>query len=345
MGELVSILIPAYNAERWIRDTIRSAVDQTWPHKEIIVVDDGSRDQTLSIARQFASKEVSVVTQANQGSASARNHAFSICQGDYIQWLDADDLLAPDKIARQLGFAESGRESRVLLTSSFGRFYVCHERASIEPTSLWQDLSPADWLINKFNDNVWMNPAAWLVSRKLSVLAGSWDERLSLDDDGEYGCRLVAASKMVRFIGGAMSYYRIGNIGSLSTRVSDKAHESLLLSITLCIQYLMSLEKSERSKKASLNVLQTYLPLFYPEKVEELARMNKLASQMGGTLKAPTINWKHYPFDKILGQAGRIKVVNNWRNLKNLGQKNWEKLAYRCFGPTPHPPFLQKHGS
>src|SRR5919198_3579594 len=102
MSPLVSILIPAYNAERWLADTIRSALEQTWPRKEIIIVDDGSRDQTLSIARQFAAKNVSVVTQENQGGSAARNRAFSLCQGEFIQWLDADDLLSPEKIARQI---------------------------------------------------------------------------------------------------------------------------------------------------------------------------------------------------------------------------------------------------
>src|SRR5437867_10960673 len=102
MRPLVSILIPAFNAQEWIADTLKSAMGQTWPRKEIIVIDDGSRDQTLPIARQFASKEVSVVAQANQGPSAARNQAFSICQGYYVQWLDADDLLAPDKITRQM---------------------------------------------------------------------------------------------------------------------------------------------------------------------------------------------------------------------------------------------------
>src|SRR2546425_6261438 len=102
MQPLVSILIPAYNAEPWIADTIRSALAQTWPRKEIIVVDDGSRDQTLSIARQFASKNVSVVTQENQGASAARNRALALSQGKFIQWLDADDLIAPDKIAKQV---------------------------------------------------------------------------------------------------------------------------------------------------------------------------------------------------------------------------------------------------
>src|SRR5882672_6611417 len=104
---LVSILIPAFNAEQWIGETLRSALAQTWPHKEIIVVDDGSRDQTVATARKFEAEGVRVVTQKNSGAAAARNTAFSLCHGDYIQWLDADDLLAPDKIASQLRVLEN----------------------------------------------------------------------------------------------------------------------------------------------------------------------------------------------------------------------------------------------
>ena len=92
MQPLVSILVPAYNSQEWLADTLRSAIAQTWPRKEIIVVDDGSKDQTTEVARRFASKEVAVVTTENQGAAAARNHAMSLSQGDYIQWLDADDL-------------------------------------------------------------------------------------------------------------------------------------------------------------------------------------------------------------------------------------------------------------
>jgi glycosyltransferase involved in cell wall biosynthesis len=106
MTPLVSILLPAYNAEPWIAETIRSALGQTWPRKEIIVVDDGSTDQTRSIVQGFVSKTVSVVTQENQGVCAARNKAYELCQGDYIQWLDADDLLSPDNIGRQMEVAE-----------------------------------------------------------------------------------------------------------------------------------------------------------------------------------------------------------------------------------------------
>ena len=69
MKPLVSILIPAYNAEKWIAETIRSVIAQTWQRKEIIVIDDGSTDRTAEVARRFASKEVTVVSTENQGHA------------------------------------------------------------------------------------------------------------------------------------------------------------------------------------------------------------------------------------------------------------------------------------
>ena len=102
MKPLVSILIPAFNAEHWIADCLSCAVSQIWPRKEIIVVDDGSKDQTLAIAKQFESSFLKVCTQKNQGAAATRNNAFAMCQGDYVQWLDADDLMAPDKTAKQM---------------------------------------------------------------------------------------------------------------------------------------------------------------------------------------------------------------------------------------------------
>jgi glycosyltransferase involved in cell wall biosynthesis len=117
ISELVSILIPAFNAENWKRDTMAPAVEQTWRH-EVIVVDDGSSDRTLEIANSFASRTVKVVTQPNCGACGARNTARSLAQGSYIQWLDADDLLHRERIARQ---RDSGG-SRALLTCGWGEF-------------------------------------------------------------------------------------------------------------------------------------------------------------------------------------------------------------------------------
>src|SRR5438046_183137 len=209
MKPLVSILIPAFNAQEWIADTLKSAIGQTWPRKEIIVVDDGSRDQTLAIARGLGSKEVSVVTQANQGAAATRNRAYSICQGDYIQWLDADDLLAPDKIERQLAAArEAGDGPSALLSSAWAYFAYRPHRARFVPTPLWQNLSRVEWLLRKMGENLHMQTATWLTSRQLADAAGPWDTRMLSDDDGEYFSRVLLASNGVQFVPEAKVFYR-----------------------------------------------------------------------------------------------------------------------------------------
>jgi glycosyltransferase involved in cell wall biosynthesis len=142
MKPLVSILIPAYNAEEWITDTLQSAISQTWQRKEIIVVDDGSRDRTAEVARRLASKQVAVVTVPNRGAAAARNHAMRLSQGDFIQWLDADDLLAPDKIERQLEALSEVDSRRILLSSSWAPFYYRTRRTSFIQTSLCRIFLP-----------------------------------------------------------------------------------------------------------------------------------------------------------------------------------------------------------
>ena len=178
MQPLVSILIPAYNAEPWIADTIRCALAQTWPRKEIVVVDDGSADHTLAVARRFEVAGVKVVGQANQGASAARNAALGMCRGDYIQWLDADDLLAPDKIGQQLALLEGGAGPRTLLSGAWGSFGYRVSKAAFVPTALWEDLSPAEWLRRKLGQNLYMMNASWLVSRELTAAAGPWDTRL-----------------------------------------------------------------------------------------------------------------------------------------------------------------------
>src|SRR5437867_926948 len=223
MTPLVSILIPAYNAQEWIADTVRSAIAQTWPRKEIIVVDDGSTDHTLAVARHFESHSVRVVTQTNQGAAAARNKAFSLSRGDYIQWLDADDLLAYDKIARQVEALDQCRSNSTLLSATWGRFLYRYYRAEFIPTALWRDLSPTEWLLRKMGQNLHMQTATWLVSRELTEAAGPWNTRLSLDDDGEYFSRVVLSSDAIRFVPDAKAFYRKPGFYRLSSIArSDK---------------------------------------------------------------------------------------------------------------------------
>ena len=104
---LVSIVIPAYNAERFIAETLDSVVNQTWPNVEAFVIDDGSKDKTVEIARTYESDNIKVLVQQNQGACVARNKGLSLSRGKYIQYLDADDVLSIDKIEKQVSILEN----------------------------------------------------------------------------------------------------------------------------------------------------------------------------------------------------------------------------------------------
>jgi glycosyltransferase involved in cell wall biosynthesis len=335
MAPLVSILIPAYNAERWIADTIKSALNQAWPRKEIVVVDDGSTDQTLQVARQFASKTVSIVTQKNQGASAARNKAFDLCQGSYIQWLDADDLLAPGKISRQMEAANECHSKRVLFSSAWGAFMYRLSNAKFSPTSLWCNLSPVEWLLRKMGQNLHMQTATWLVSRELTDAAGAWDTRLSLDDDGEYFCRVVLASDEIRFLPDAKVFYRQSGFDRLSSiGRSDKKLESQFLSINLHVSYLRSLEESERVRTACVAYLQTWFGWFLGERPDLARELEDLATSLGGRLKAPRLPWKYLWIQKLFGWTVAKRVRQRWNQYKSSAMIGWDKVLFRLKSET-----------
>jgi glycosyltransferase involved in cell wall biosynthesis len=312
MRPLVSILIPAFNAQEWIADAITSAARQTWPRKEIIVVDDGSRDRTLSVARRFASEGVSVVTQANQGPSAARNQALSICQGDYIQWLDADDLLAPDKIEKQMETLDHGASKRVLLSSAWGRFMYRPQRASFVPTALWCDLSPVEWLLRKMEQNVGMQTATWLVSRELTEAAGPWNTQLLVNNDDEYFCRVLLGSDGTRFVPEARVFYRMWDFNCVSyIGRSERKMEALFLAMQLQIGHLRSLEDSERVRTACVKCLQNRLSTFYPERLDIAKQTEQIAETLGGRLEVPRLSWKYAWIQKGFGWplAKRAQIV------------------------------------
>ncbi len=309
VAQLVSILIPAYNADRWIADSIKSALDQTWPRKEIIVVDDGSSDDTLRLARRFESASLKVLSQENRGASAARNLALSHAQGSYIQWLDADNLLAPDKISRQLSNARA-ENKLLLLSSAWGSFFYRPDKTEFLPTALWADLTPLEWIYTKLNGNIFMIPESWLVSRELTEAARPWDERLSLDDDGEYFTRVIRHCERIRFIPEAQSFYRCGNSGSLSSVVKrpDKKLQSQFSSIRSQVGILLSMEESKRTRAACVKYLQDSFFYFYPDNMELVTKAQDMARNLGGELLLPRLGWKY----------AWIKELFGWKIAKNV---------------------------
>ena len=323
MKPTVSILIPAYNAEEWIGDTIRSAMTQTWPNKEIIIVDDGSTDGTLEMARQYACENVLVTSQTNQGAAGARNKAFSLCQGDYIQWLDADDLIDPDKVALQMKAALEEGDPLILYSGEWAHFLYRVSRARFSPSPLWCDLSPTEWLIRKMADNCHMQTATWLVSRNLSEAAGLWDTTLLGDDDGEYFCRVKQRCKRIRFIPAAKVYYRLVSSNRLSyVGRSEKKKQAHLRSMRVHVDCLLAMEDSLRARAACLTYLQRYLHYFYPDHQREMDQLQQIAEGLGGRLEPPIVRSKYRGIQKLFGWTAA-----RWTQDRALRTK-WRILRY-----------------
>jgi glycosyltransferase involved in cell wall biosynthesis len=334
MKPLVSILIPAYNSEEWIAEAIRSALGQTWLNKEIIVIDDGSQDSTRAIAENFSKEGVGVVSQKNRGASAARNKAFSLCHGDYIQWLDSDDILTPDKISRQMEFAAQSNNKKILLSSEWGQFLYRTKRANFVRTALWEDLSPLEWLMRKMSNNIWMQPGSWLVSRELTEAAGPWDERLSFDDDGEYFCRVLLQSDGVKFAPGARVFYRTGGSTSLSNfDGSNKKLESAWFSIRLHIKYLRQMEDSERTRQTAIIYLRTWLPGFIPYRPDIVEEMKEMGRSLGGEVKmletVDELRWKFSWMQNVFGHRFAFWAQTCLPRFKHRTIRSWDKTIFR----------------
>lgn len=334
MKPLVSILIPAYNAESWVAEAIQSALRQTWREKEIILVDDGSTDRTLAIADSFSSQGVFVTFQKNAGASTARNKAYSFCRGDYIQWLDADDILAPDKIAKQMEMAERLNDPLALLSGEWGRFIYRTSRAKFNRTLLWNDLPQLEWLARKMSNNIWMQTSTWLVSRKLTEAAGPWDERLSFDDDGEYFCRILMKSSGVKFVPGSKVYYRASGPASLSNvDDSNRKLESAWRSIQLHIQYLLQMEDSEQTRAVCIKFLQTWLPAFDPHRPDIIRHAQQIASHLGSQIQlidtVESLRWKFAWMKSVFGDKVAFRAQAKLPQFKHSMIRFWDKTMFQ----------------
>jgi glycosyltransferase involved in cell wall biosynthesis len=189
MGPLVSILIPCFNAERWIAQAIESALAQTWSEKEIIVVDDGSTDHSLQIIQQFDGR-IRWETGPNRGGNAARNRLLRLADAHWVQYLDADDYLLPDKIAQQMQFLAMDPGPDVV----FGPLTIEHWSARNSQRELLPIYAPHDpWILLASWGLPQTGAPLW---RKQAILdVGGWNPDLPCCQEHELYLRLLIGGK------------------------------------------------------------------------------------------------------------------------------------------------------
>ena len=317
MKPLVSVLIAAYNAGPWLAETVESALAQTWQNIEIILVDDGSQDNTLSVAKRYKSSKVKIIHQDNQGQCAASNRCLQAAQGDFIQYLDADDLLAADKIEQQIGLLKQ-YPTGFLASGEWARFYHTSQEAVFTPQSLWADFAPVDWLLCAWSNHLMMHGAAWLLPRVVVDQAGPWDTRLSLINDFDYFSRMILASKGVKFCQGARSYYRSGIGNSLSGKKSATAWQSAFLALSKGTDNLLAQDSSDQAQQICANVFQRFIYEVYPDIPDLRKQAEFKVKHLGGATERPMGG----PLFQVL------MTVLGWKRAKEL--KNWfYKIGYQ----------------
>lgn len=207
----VSILIPAYNAERWVEQAVESGLAQCSGAGEVIVFDDGSTDGTLRMLRRFEGR-IQVESGPNRGATFARNKLLELANSEWIQYLDADDYLLPDKVAGQLSVIKADPEIDIL----YGPVTVEWHRLSSVTTALLEIPEPHD---------PWAQLALWhlpqtgapLFRRQALLDVGGWRDDQPCCQEHELYLRLLMARKRFRYadVGGAI--YRRFETGTLST--------------------------------------------------------------------------------------------------------------------------------
>lgn len=297
---LVSIIIPCFNAARWLPETVESALAQSWAHREVLVIDDGSRDESLRIARQFESRGVRVFSQANQGASAARNRGLVEAKGDFFQFLDADDLLHPDKIATQVGLLEK-REHGTVASGRWGRFAGNPRETRFVDDPVFRDLTAMEFLRLAAHEGHMMHPAAWLTPARVAREAGPWDESLSLNDDGEYFARVLLASGGIAHCAEAQSYYRSGIAGTLSKRSDEKAQRSLFRSMELTASYMWRADPSAETRSALAALYLRLLHELYPAPRNLITDTLRRIDEFGGTVTPPPMGPRSKMLARLIG--------------------------------------------
>jgi glycosyltransferase involved in cell wall biosynthesis len=206
---LVSVIIPVLNGERFLAAAVASIRRQRYPHTEVIVVDDGSTDGTVTIANSLGDG-VRCVSQANAGPPAARNRGLELARGDLIAFLDADDLWSDDKLEVQAARMLADPELDVVM----GTTQVFLRSAAMDdPTTLGEPAGPPALLLSL---------GSALFRRAVFDRVGRFDVSQRMDDDVDWFFRALEAGARVLPLGNVVQYYRRHDHNITNAREVDR---------------------------------------------------------------------------------------------------------------------------
>lgn len=330
---LVSIVIPAYNAEPWIGGAIESALAQTWRNLEVVVVDDGSLDRTVAVVEGITDPRVRLVKQANRGQCAALNRGVAESGGEFIKFLDADDWLNPGHIEAMMAVLVGGAD--LVAACRWGYFVDCPLEAMVREESVNRDyVDPLEWLVDSLTlDEGMMGGWKWLIPRAVWDRCGGWDERLGLNNDFDFSIRLLLASAGIRFAADAIYAYRKGVAGALSGAMGRAALISAYQTTEAGCRALLAREDSPRIRRVCADRWQEWMFRFYPDEPYLAGAAQWQVEALGGSavrmpggrlqqLLLPLIGWRGVRQLQSWGYQCGWRAVLKWKATRRLRRLN-----------------------
>lgn len=267
MQPLVSIIVSCFNAEKYIAQTLESLVNQTYQNIEIVVVNDGSTDNSESVIKSFSNEHIKYYTQENKGQCAALNKGFVHSTGSLIKFYDADDILDKEVIKGQVE-ALQGCGDDCISFIEWRRFYNDAFPPEIDlndPHTIHRHCIPVEYLTWQDKPPM-VQCGLWLLPRNLLLKSGLWDERLSLINDTEFFTRIFTHTRLLKFCDSGYTFYRTNvNVNSLSKDISRKGIKSAILSIDLAAKWMLKIENSERINRLIVKAYVMILEWAFPK--------------------------------------------------------------------------------
>jgi glycosyltransferase involved in cell wall biosynthesis len=242
----LSVVIPAYNAARTIRSAVASTLKQTRPVLEVIVVDDGSSDGTAEAVAGIGDARVRLVTRANGGPSAARNAGIAVARGEWIGFLDSDDLWLPSYVERATVALEASPNPGFAYTDAF---FFDEGSARVRRNTAMEALDPpppdrASFLAALLRRNFVFTAATVPVSVLAAV--GGYDEGLAMSEEYDLWLRILVAGFEPIWMGGPLALYR--------AHPGQSSHQILAMKRTAA-QVYRGLSESEMPSEDALRAL------------------------------------------------------------------------------------------
>jgi len=311
----VSILIPCFNAEKWIREAIQSALEQRHDDKEVVVVDDGSTDASLEIIRSFGNR-LRWERGSHRGANVARNQLLKLARGEWLQYLDADDFLLPPKIAEQVSLVQQSEAIDVVYSPMIIEHWRDGARLHREAVPIAEPRDPwlllARWQLPQTGTYLWRKQAVEVV--------GGWRPDQPCCQEHELLLRLLMAGKHLQYHPAAGAVYRQWSSQTV-------CHRDPLLSFHKRLEIVNRLEEhlettgqltAPRQTAIAQARLECARSLYHLDRqvARDVVRQCRRRNPSFQPLAEPPFPWAYRLAYRLFGFAGAERIADGVRSLR-----------------------------